>query len=166
MLTSGHSPGPPEYLPSRSIVHANSLLFPAGGAWCIPPNLSKTFHQGLTKRYRRVQDNLSEPPGWLQVTVEATTATAAIVLCCKIPVYSFGELFVRDNQCLIRRDKGDKLVYRYYVGPKCLVLPSLLPSWSPDYLGRQLLNQPLLVYTLYRPTHDCQPCSWSAEREK
>ena len=34
------------------------------------------------------------------------------------------------------------------------MLPSLFPSWSPDYLGRQLLNQPILVYTLYFSTHD------------
>ena len=76
------------------------------------------FHQGLTKRHGRVQANLSEPQKWLQVTVEATTATAAIVLCCEIPVYSPGELFVRDNQCLVRRDKGDKRIfYSYYVDP-------------------------------------------------
>ena len=49
------------------------------------------------------------------------------------------------------RQRGAHFIYLLYsssLSPECLTLPSLLPRYSVDYLGRQLLNQPL-VCTLF-----------------
>ena len=46
------------------------------------------------RKARGLQTDPSRPPGWLQATREATTATTAVVLCCGIPAYPQGEVYV------------------------------------------------------------------------
>ena len=54
---------------------------------------------------------------------------------------------------MIRRDKATHSLYVYSSffnqALSCLCFPPLLPFYSPDYLGRQLLNQPLIVYMFF-----------------
>ena len=49
---------------------------------------------------------------------------------------------------LIRRDKGDTLylLYSSYLSSECFVPPAQLTCSSLNYMGRQLLYQPFLIY--------------------
>ena len=57
------------------------------------------------------------------------------------------------------RQKGHSLyLYSSYLNPGYLVLPPLLPSYSLDYLGRQLLTEPTLSclrFFLFAPRSVC-----------
>ena len=48
-------------------------------------------------------------------------------------------------------------LYKSYLSPENLVLPPLLPCCSLDYLGWQLLKQPLLFYIFFISFHPCLP---------
>ena len=51
------------------------------------------------------------------------------------------------------RQRGAHVLYLYSssLSPECLALPSPLPCYSVDSLGRQFLNQHFIVYTFLFP---------------
>ena len=59
------------------------------------------------------------------------------------------------------RQRGPYL-YKPYLSPEYLVLPLLLPCYSQDYLGWQLLGQPFLFYIFssFLPIYSGRQVCW------